>query len=165
MEFPMREEQGPVQDLTHASATADCISRLSRSISNRHNSGLKPVVTYSKQSTATHSNRHKFVRTGSSFSQPPALIGRAILLTPLCHLLYICRVLEETSGLRAASNRCNWKRLWVGGRRVRARVQGFVHYIRPNAFSEESRRGVSPRPISAWNVVPLRRPALRGEKA
>ena len=101
----MREEQGPLQDLTHASAAADCISRLSCSISNRHISELKPVVTYSKQSTATLSNRHKFEGTLPVSTQLPSRISGAILLTPLCHLLYICKVLEETSGPRTASNR------------------------------------------------------------
>lgn len=138
----MREEQGPLQDLTHASATADCISRLSRSISNRHTSGLKPVVTYSKQSSATLSNRHKFEGTLCASTQLPSRIEGAILLTPLCHLLYICRVLEETSGPRAASNRRSRKRRGSVG-------AGFAHGFEDSSITSvqmhflRNRAGVS----------------------
>jgi ethanolamine ammonia-lyase large subunit len=72
----MREEQGPPQALTHASAPADRISRQFSSISNRYIPKLRPDLTPSKQRAVVLSNRYKFHR--SIAAAHPAFSCRAI---------------------------------------------------------------------------------------
>jgi hypothetical protein len=100
----MREERGPAQALTYASAPADRSSLRSFRNSNRHNSELETSVTHSKQRAATLSNRHKYggILFKSAYPQFGWLGG--ILLTPAPRLVYISRVLEETVSLCPASN-------------------------------------------------------------
>jgi hypothetical protein len=100
----MPRERGPLQALAHPSALADKISRRIHRISTRHIPLVEFCVTYSKHRYLLFSTRHTLGSMVSARPCPLLKMKGANLLTPVRHLLYIWKVLEETGGPRAASN-------------------------------------------------------------
>jgi hypothetical protein len=108
----MRREERPPQTLAHPSPIAQsdrgtCCGNYVNS--NRHTSELKPLVTYSKQTAATRSNRHNF--GGTLYPRAGSLCKEegGNFLTLARPMLYISRVLEETGGPLPASYRLGYR--------------------------------------------------------
>jgi hypothetical protein len=108
----MRKEEGRGQAIAHlcvrrAALASDPENDSCRNYlnSNRHTPQLYRLVTYSKQTAAAGSNRHKFGGTLFLRAYPLTHCVGGNFLTWAPPLLYICRVLEETGSLRLASYR------------------------------------------------------------